>query len=83
MKEKVFVSFDHFLEIIFVDRLLSRRVLFLQAFLEHLRRRLQVDDEVRRRQLLAEMVVVAIIGFKFLVVQVEARENLVLFEETG
>src|SRR5258708_6122929 len=81
VKEKVFVRLDHFFQIVFVDRFSSRRILLFQALLQHFGRGLQVNDEIRCGQLLAEMVVVAVIDFEFLIVQVEAGENLVLLED--
>ena len=81
MKEKVLVRLDHFFQIILVDRFLSRRILLLEALLQHLGRGLQVNHQVGRGQLLTEIVVIAVVGFEFLVVQIEAGEELVFLED--
>ena len=62
MKKEMLVSLDHFLQIFLAQRPLARRILFLQTLFQYLGRGLQVDDKIGRRQLLAEVVVVPIIG---------------------
>src|ERR1700687_3178475 len=81
MKEEMLVGLDHFSEIIFVDRLFSRSIFLFQALLEDFGRGLQVDDEVGRGQLRAEIMVIAVVDFQFLIIEVEAGKNLVLFED--
>jgi hypothetical protein len=50
VKEKVFVGLHHFHQVILADGLFAGRVLFLQPLLQHFRRGLQIDDQVRRRE---------------------------------
>ena len=80
MKKEVLVSLHNFIQILVADRPLPRHILFLQPLLEHIRRGLQVDDEVRRRYLLAEVVVVAIVGIKLLVGEIQTGKELVFLE---
>src|ERR1700752_2139471 len=80
MKEKMFIRLDHFPQIAFIDRRLARSVFFLQPLLEHLRRGLQIDDQVRHGQLLAKIVIVAIVSLELLVIEVQAGEQLVFLE---
>src|SRR5262249_31835830 len=61
-------------------RLLARSVLFLQSLLEHLRRGLQINDQVWRGQLLAKIVIVAIVRLELLVIEIQAGEKLVFLE---
>ena len=56
------------------------RVFFFKALLQNVGRGLQVDHEVGRRELLAEKIVVAVVSFELLIVQIEAREKFVFFE---
>src|SRR6185437_8151374 len=81
MKEKVLVSLDHLFQILFADRLFGGGILFLQALLEHFRSRLQIDDQVGRRQLFAKIVVIPVIGIEFLVIEIEAGEDFVFLED--
>src|SRR5579872_3217383 len=80
MKKEVFVSFDYFFEVFLVNRFLSWRILFLETFFQHLRRGLQIDNQVGRGKLCAKVIVIAIIGFQFLIGEIEAREELVFFK---
>src|SRR5258708_5745995 len=80
VKEEVLVGFDDFFEVVLADGLLSRRVLLLQPLLQHLGSGLQVNHQVRRRHQLAEVVVVAVVGFEFLVVEVQVGKQLVFFK---
>src|SRR5208282_581955 len=80
VKEKVFVGLYDLHQVILADGLLAGRVLFLQPLLQHFRRGLQIDDEVGRGQLFAKIIEVAIVGIEFLIVEVEAGEELVLFK---
>src|SRR5205807_1472940 len=81
VKEKVLVGLDDFFKIIVVDGLLAGRVFLLETFLQNLRRGLQVDDEIGCRQLLAKEIVVAVVGFEFLVAEVEASEKFIFLED--
>src|SRR5215469_68201 len=80
MKEEVLVSLHHFFQIVFADRFLCGRVLFLEALLQNLGRGLQIDHEVGSGQLLAEVIVITIVGLEFLIVQIQAGKNLIFFE---
>src|ERR1700722_9605319 len=80
VKEKVFVGLHHLHQVILADGLFSGRVLFLQPFLQHLRRGLQIDDEVGCRKLLAKIIEIAIVGIELLIVEVEAGKELVFFK---
>src|ERR1700685_271002 len=80
MKKEVLVGLDHFFEIFFVDRLLSRRILFLQTLFQNLGTGLQIDHQIGRGELFAKIVVIAIVGFEFLIGEVEAGEELIFFE---
>src|SRR5580700_3419098 len=80
MKKEVLVSFDHFFQIFLVDCLFSRRILFLQTFFQHLRSGLQIDNQVGSGKLFAKVIVIAIIGFEFLIGEIEAGEELVFFK---
>ena len=77
----VSVGFDNFLQIFVAHGALARGILFLQAFLQHFRRGLQVDHEVGCGQLLAKIIVVTIIGVEFGVGEVEAGEELIFFDD--
>ena len=80
MKEKVLVSLNDFSEIVFVEGLLPGRILLLQTFFQSIRAGLQIDDQVGRGKLFAEIIVVAIISIEFHVIQVEAGKELVFLE---
>src|ERR1700675_2663184 len=80
VKEKMFVGLHHFHQVILADGLLAGRVLFLQPLLQHFRRGLQIDDQVGRRNLFAKIIEVAIVRIEFLIVEVEAGEELVFFK---
>src|SRR5260370_12681798 len=77
----MFVGLHNFHQVILADGLLAGRILFLQPLLQHFRRGLQVDDEMGRGELLAEIIEVAIVGIQLLIVEVEAREQFVFFED--
>ena len=68
------VSFDDFFQVVIIDGLLAGRILLLQTLLQNLGRGLQVDDEIGRGQLFAEKIVVTIVGFQFLVAEIQAGE---------
>src|ERR1051326_4412540 len=80
MKKEVFIRLDHFLQILIADRPLSRSIFLLESLLQHLRRRLQIDYEVRRWQLIAEMIVVTIVGIEFLIIEIQAGKQFVLLK---
>ena len=80
MKEKVFIGLHDFHQVILADGLFAGRVLFLQPLLQHFRRGLQIDDQVGRRNLFAKIIEIAIVGIEFLIVEVEAGEELVFFK---
>src|SRR5215468_6886346 len=75
------VGFNDFLKVSVADRPLADRVFLLQPSLQNLRSRLQINYQVRRRQLLAEKVVVAVVSLKFLIAQIEAGEEFVLLKD--
>src|SRR4051812_35370329 len=81
MKEEVLVCFDDFFQVFFADRLFTRYIFLFQAFLQHLGRGLEIDHEVRRGQLVAKIIVVAVVGIEFLIIQVEICKQLVFFED--
>src|SRR5438128_1460631 len=80
MKEKVLVSLNDFSEIVFVEGLLPGRILLLQTFFQSIRAGLQIDDQVGRGKLFAEIIVVAIISIELHVSQVEAGKELVFLK---
>jgi hypothetical protein len=53
---------------------------FFSRFLQHFRSRLQINHEVRRGNLFAKIIEVAIVGIEFLIVEIEAGEELVFFK---
>ena len=80
VEEKVFVGFDHFHQVILTDGFLVRRVLFLEALFQYLRRGLQIDDQVGSGDLFAKIIEVAIVGIKLLIVKIEAGKKFVFFK---
>ena len=80
MEEEVFVGLHHFHQVVLADRFFPGSVFLFQSFLQDFGRGLQVDDEVGRWQLVAERIEVAIVGFQFVVVEVEAGKQLVFLE---
>src|SRR5208283_6249167 len=55
--------------------------LLLEALLQHLRRRLQVNHQVGGGHILPEKVVVAAVNVKLLIAQVQTGEKLVFLED--
>src|SRR5208282_4672333 len=80
VKEKVLVGLHHFHQVILADGLLAGHVLFLQSLLQHLGRGLQVNNQVGRGELFPKIIEVSIVGVQFLIGEVEASEELVLFK---
>src|SRR6267143_615416 len=80
VKEKVFIGLHDFHQVILADGLFAGRVLFLQPLLQHFRRGLQIDDQIGRGNLFAEIIEVAIVGIEFLIVEVEAGKELIFFK---
>jgi len=81
VKKEVFVGFHYFFQIFVAHGALAGSILFLEALFQHLGRGLQVDHEIGRGQLRAEVVVVTIVGIQFLIGEVETGEEFVLFED--
>ena len=81
VKEEMFVGLDHFFQVLVIDRFLIGGILLSKALFQNFGRGLQVNDEVGSGKLIAEMIVVAVIGIEFLIGQIEAGEKLVFFED--
>src|SRR3954454_1572507 len=81
MKEEVFICFSHFFQVLFADCFFRSCVLLFQTLLQHFWRGLQIDDQVRRRELFPEMVVVPVVGIEFLIVEIQAGKDLIFFED--
>src|SRR5436305_2526456 len=81
VKKEVLVRFDDLFDVVVADRQLPRSILAPQTFLQHIRTRLQINHKIRRGQLFAEVVVVAVINSQFAVVEVDAGEQLVFLED--
>ena len=81
MKEEVLVGFGDLFDVIVTDARLRGRVLFLHALLQHIGRRLQINHQVRRGQLLAKVIVVAVVNLELRVTQIDAGEELVLLKD--
>src|SRR2546428_6324201 len=77
----MFVGLDHFFQVLVIDRFLIGGILLSKALFQNFGRGLQVNDEVGNGKLIAEMIVVAVIGIEFLIGQIEAGEKLVFFED--
>ena len=56
-------------------------VLLLQPLLQHLGRRLQVNHQVGRRNVLPEQIVVAVVNLQLVIAQVQAGKQLVFLED--
>ena len=81
MKKEVLVGLDYFRQILVADRPFAGHIFFLEPLLQHLRRGLQINHQVWRGQLFAEVIVVAVVGVEFLVIQIEAGKELIFFED--
>src|SRR2546428_12158067 len=77
----MFVGLDHFFQVLVIDRFLIGGILLSKALFQNFGRGLQVNDEVGSGELIAEMIVVAVIGIEFLIGQIEASEKVVFFED--
>ena len=81
VEEEVFVGFDDFFEVIVADAFFGGGIALLETLLEDIHRGLQVDDELRRRELRAEHLIVAVVHVEFGVAKIEVGEELVFFED--
>ena len=81
MKEEVLVGLDHFFYVIVADGNFAGSIFLTQAPLQHLRRGLEIDHQIRDRQLLAEMMEVAVVNLKLRVAEIDVREQFVFLED--
>src|ERR1700722_13910919 len=81
VEKEVLVGFDHFFEIFVAHGAFAGDIFFLQALLQHVGRGLKINHQVGGGQLLAKVVVVAIVGVEFLGVEMRAGEEFVFLKD--
>src|ERR1044071_7301500 len=81
MKKEVFIGLDHLFNVVVAHGGFTGDVFLAQALLQHVGRGLKVNHQVRRGQLLAEELVIAVINFQLRIAQIDVGEDLVFFKD--